>query len=49
MAEFEQLHRLDFYADVQQPAVSLVIQTGKQRIYANVLPNIGVVEKGSGI
>jgi L-fucose mutarotase len=44
-----QLKRQDFYRAAQQPEVALVIQTGEQKIYANVLLTIGVVEKDSGI
>ncbi len=45
----ELLGRRDFYRAAGQPEVALVVQTGEQRIYANVLLTIGVVEKGSGI
>lgn len=48
-SEPELLKRQDFYQAVRQPEVALVVQTGEQRIYANVLLTIGVVEKGSGI
>lgn len=43
------LKRHDFYRAAQQPEVALVVQTGEQKIYANVLLTIGVVEKDSGI
>ena len=44
-----QMRRLEFYRAAQQPEVALVIQTGEQKIYANVLLTIGVVEKDSGV
>lgn len=37
------LERFAFYEAVGQPAVCLVIATGEQRIYANILLTIGVV------
>lgn len=35
--------RADFYADVKSPATALVIATGEQRRFANILLTIGVV------
>lgn len=35
--------RLDFYAEAKSPATALVIATGEQRRFANVLLTIGVV------
>lgn len=35
--------RHDFYAEVKSPATSLVIATGEERRFANVLLTIGVV------
>ncbi len=40
---FEQIERFKFYVAAAQPDVALVIQTGEQRIYANLLLTIGVV------
>ena len=37
------LERFAFYAAASQPSVCLVITTGEQRIYANLLLTIGVV------
>jgi len=37
------LERFAFYAAASQPSVCLVIATGEQRIYANILLTIGVV------
>ncbi len=41
--EFEQIERFAFYDAAGEPEVALVIQTGEQRIYANLLLTIGVV------
>jgi L-fucose mutarotase len=35
--------RMDFYAEVKSPATCLVIATGEERRFANVLLTIGVV------
>jgi L-fucose mutarotase len=40
------LDRFAFYAASCQPSVCLVIATGEQRIYANILLTIGVVPPG---
>lgn len=37
------LERFTFYSAVGEPSVCLVIATGEQRIYANILLTIGVV------
>ncbi len=37
------IERFGFYAAASQPSVCLVIATGEQRIYANLLLTIGVV------
>jgi L-fucose mutarotase len=37
------VERFAFYAAVGEPAVCLVVATGEQRIYANILLTIGVV------
>jgi L-fucose mutarotase len=37
------LGRFEFYAAAKEPDVALVIATGEQRIYANILLTIGVV------
>jgi len=39
----EPIERFAFYEAVSEPAVCLVIATGEQRIYANILLTIGVV------
>ncbi len=39
----ERLERFAFYAAATEPSVCLVIATGEQRIYANILLTIGVV------
>jgi L-fucose mutarotase len=36
--------RLEFYGEAKSPDVALVIATGEQRIYANILLVIGVVK-----
>jgi len=40
---FEQIERFAFYDAAESPDVALTIQTGEQRIYANLLLTIGVV------
>jgi L-fucose mutarotase len=42
----ERLERFDFYATASSDDVALVIATGEQRIYANILLTIGVVMPG---
>lgn len=37
------LERFEFYAAASRPSVCLVVATGEQRIYANILLTIGVV------
>lgn len=39
----ESIGRFEFYAAASQPSVCLVVATGEQRIYANILLTIGVV------
>ena len=39
----EKKTRLDFYSEARSPDTALVIATGEQRIYANILLVIGVV------
>ena len=39
--------RLDFYAEAKSPATTLVIATGEERRFANVLLTIGVVSAES--
>jgi L-fucose mutarotase len=39
----ERLPRFDFYATASSPQTALVIATGEQRIYANILLTIGVI------
>lgn len=41
--ELQKLERFAFYAAASAPSVCLVIATGEQRIYANILLTIGVV------
>ena len=41
--ELSPLERFDFYAEAQKDSCCLVIATGEQRIYANILLTIGVV------
>jgi L-fucose mutarotase len=44
----EQIERFAFYEAASQPNVALVIATGEQRIYANILLTIGVVPPPGG-
>ena len=37
------LERFSFYAAAREPSVCLVVATGEQRVYANILLTIGVV------
>lgn len=46
--ELQPLERFAFYAAAQSPTVALVIATGEQRIYANILLTIGVVPPPTG-
>jgi len=41
--DLEPLERFDFYDAARQEDVALVIATGEQRVYANILLTIGVV------
>jgi len=41
--DLEPVERFAFYAAAREPDVALVIATGEQRIYANVLLTIGVI------
>jgi L-fucose mutarotase len=41
--ELKKLGRLDFYDSVSSPDTCLVIQTGEQRLYANLLLVIGAI------
>jgi L-fucose mutarotase len=41
--EFRRLGRFEFYDHVREPNLALVIATGEQRIYANIVLTIGVV------
>jgi len=43
-SEFEQIDRLEFYEVVRDSDVCLVIASGDQRIYANLMLTIGVVK-----
>ena len=42
----EKKGRMEFYAEARHPDTTLVIATGEQRIYANILLVIGVVMPG---
>jgi L-fucose mutarotase len=42
--ELEVLERFAFYAAVREPDVALLIATGEERIYANILITIGVIQ-----
>ncbi len=42
--ELRPLERFDFYAEAKKDNCCLVIATGEQRIYANILLTIGVVD-----
>lgn len=42
--ELTKLERMAFYEKVREPAVCLVVATGEQRIYANLMLTIGVVK-----
>lgn len=44
--ELEPVERFNFYHEAGTPDVALTIQTGEQRIYANLLLTIGVVKPG---
>jgi L-fucose mutarotase len=39
--------RMSFYEEVRSPDTALLIATGEQRVWANVLLVIGVVPPGS--
>lgn len=41
--ELQKLERFAFYDAVRSPETALIIATGEQRIYANILLTIGVV------
>ena len=41
--ELKKTKRFEFYDAVRDPDTALVIATGEQRIYANILLTIGVV------
>ena len=41
--EMQTYGRFDFYDKAQEPSVSLVIATGEQRLFANILLTLGVV------
>lgn len=43
-AEWKNLQRFDFYDFARSPNTSLVIATGDQRLYANIILIIGVVK-----
>ncbi|MFP4646690.1 MAG: RbsD/FucU family protein [Candidatus Acetothermia bacterium] len=42
--EFEKKGRFEFYEAAKEDSVSLVIATGEERTYANILLTVGVVE-----
>ena len=41
--EVQPVERFAFYAAVGEPSICLIVATGEQRIYANILLTIGVV------
>ncbi|TKJ32587.1 RbsD or FucU transport [bacterium (candidate division B38) B3_B38] len=41
--ELKRLDRFAFYEAVMEPDTALIIQTGEQRLYANILLTLGVV------
>jgi L-fucose mutarotase len=41
--ELKRLGRFEFYNAVKEPDTALIIQTGEQRLYANILLTLGVV------
>jgi L-fucose mutarotase len=47
--DFVKHGRFDFYDKAREPDVSLVIATGEQRIYANILLVIGVVQPPANV
>lgn len=47
LPELERVERFAFYDRVRESTTALVIATGEQRVYANVLLTIGVVKPGS--
>jgi L-fucose mutarotase len=44
--ELQPLERFAFYRQASQPETCLVVATGEQRVYANILLTIGVVPPG---
>ncbi len=46
--ELEPVERFAFYHKASEPSVCLVVATGEQRIYANILLTIGVVPPPNG-
>ena len=44
--ELEEIERFDFYRAAARPDVALAVATGDERLYANVLLTVGVVEQG---
>lgn len=44
---FDSVGRFNFYESCRSPDVSMVIATGEQRIFANLLLTIGVVRTGN--
>lgn len=45
-APFEKLGRFEFYDEASSPDTALVIASGEQRVFANLLLTIGVVPPG---
>jgi len=45
VADLTKIERMAFYEAARQSDVALVIQTGEQRIYANLLLTVGVVSE----
>ncbi|GAB3476810.1 RbsD/FucU family protein [Marinomonas epiphytica] len=42
--EWNELERWDFYDKIRDPATTLIIQTGEQRRFANIILTVGVVK-----
>ena len=41
---FDELERWTFYDKIREPATTLIIQTGEQRRFANIILTVGVVK-----
>ena len=45
---WDTLERWDFYDKIREPATTLIIQTGEQRRFANLILTVGVVKMAEG-